>query len=46
MVLLTDEQLSPVAAYADAALPTAVVSPSVNPSMAAAVLLCELLVTR
>jgi len=45
IVLLTDEQLSPVAAYADAVLPTAVVSPSVNPSMTAAMLLCELLVT-
>lgn len=44
IILITDEQLSPVAAYADAVLPTAVVSPSADPSITAAILLCELLI--
>jgi DNA-binding MurR/RpiR family transcriptional regulator len=44
VILVTDEQLSPVAAHADVVLPTAVVSPSADPSMTPAFMLCELLI--
>jgi DNA-binding MurR/RpiR family transcriptional regulator len=45
IILVTDEQLSPVAALADAVLPAAVSTPSADPSITAAFMLCELLVT-
>jgi DNA-binding MurR/RpiR family transcriptional regulator len=44
VILVTDEQLSPVAAFSDVVLPTAVVSPSPDPSMTATFMLCELLI--
>jgi DNA-binding MurR/RpiR family transcriptional regulator len=44
VILVTDEQLSPAAAYSDVVLPTAIESPSPDPSMAAAFILCELLI--
>jgi DNA-binding MurR/RpiR family transcriptional regulator len=44
IVLVTDEQLSPAAAFADVVLPTAVIVPSPDPSMATAFVLCELLI--
>jgi len=45
VILVTDQQLSPVAAFADVVLPMAVVTPAADPSMAAAFVLCELLIS-
>lgn len=45
IVLITDERLSPVAACADAVLPTAVATPAADPSITPAFMLCELLIT-
>lgn len=45
IILVTDERLSPVAAYADAVLPTSVSTPSADPSITGAFMLCELLTT-
>lgn len=44
IILVTDQQLSPAAAFADVVLPMSVVTPSADPSMAAAFVLCELLI--
>lgn len=44
IILVTDEHLSPVAGHADVVLPTAVRTPSAHPSLAAAFVLCELLI--
>lgn len=44
VILITDEHLSPVAGHADVVLPAAVVTPSVDPSLAALFILCELLI--
>lgn len=44
IILVTDQQLSPAAAFADVVLPMSVVTPSADPSMTAAFVLCELLI--
>ncbi len=44
IILITDQQLSPVAACADVVLPMAVVAPSADPSLAGPFVLCELLI--